>query len=173
MLLALWPLYKSPKQVYVINFCRQRSVFFIKTTICFYTGTTTVDPRRPVFTSTPSRSNSVLVGRNIKLEWSFKIQSVNDLSEISLHSYEPHSKAKKKIALKNVKSGEFLYRTGFKGRYVCEISFTEDGIGRASITISNVQFNQTYDYGISMKLKGKGHVPLEKFVSVQVVGKGI
>ena len=115
------------------------------------------------------------MGRNIKLEWSFKIQSVNDLSEISLYSYELRSKAKKKIALKNVKSGEFLYRTGFKGRYVCEISFTENGIGRASISISNVQFNQTYDYGIILKLKGKGHLPtvVENSVSVRVVGKGI
>ena len=140
----------------------------------FYTGTTTPDPRKPVFTSTPGNSNLVLVGRDIKLEWSFKFQSVNDLAEIILFRYDLRSKKKQFIAKKIVKSGEFKYRSGikdYKKRYVCEISFT-NGTGRASILISNLQFNHAYEYGVILKTTEE-HLAPQKSCSVKVVGKRI
>lgn len=116
------------------------------------------------------------MGKDIKLEWSFKFQSVNDLAEIILFRYplELRSSYKKEtIAKKIVKSGAFKYAPGYKKHYVCKISFTKNGIGRASISILNAQFSHTHDYGISLKMTEE-HLPsVEKSVLVKVVGKRI
>jgi hypothetical protein len=114
------------------------------------------------------------VGRDIKLEWRFKFHAASDLRRIVLFSYDLRSKAKETIALKAIKSGRFEYNphiAGNRRKYVCEIAFNENGIGKASISIHNVQFNHTYDYGIILKMTDV-HLPaVENSVSVQVVGK--
>lgn len=133
-------------------------------------GTSTPNPRKPIFTSTPDESNLVLVGKNIKLEWNFKFRSASDIRRIVLFSYGLRSKAKTTIASRVIKSGIFQYNPHIPERqklFVCEISLKEDGIGKASISILNVQFDHTYDYGISVKMTDLA--PAENVVSLKVV----
>ncbi|CAB4026524.1 Hypothetical predicted protein, partial [Paramuricea clavata] len=135
-------------------------------------GTSTPNPRKPIFTSTPDKSNLVLVGKNIKLEWNFKFRSASDIRRIVLFSYGLHKKAKTTIASRVIKSGIFQYNPYILERqklFVCEISLKEGGIGKASISILNVQFDHTYDYGISVKMTERHLAPAENVVSLKVV----
>jgi hypothetical protein len=108
------------------------------------------------------------------LEWNFKFRSASDIRRIVLFSYGLRSKAKTTIASRVIKSGIFQYNPHIPERqklFVCEISLKEDGIGKASISILNVQFDHTYDYGISVKMTDLA--PAENVVSLKVVGRWI
>ena len=146
---------------------------FISALLCFKLavhGTTTPDQ---ILQSTPERLNFVLVGRNIKLRWSFKFHkaAAGNLLQIRLFTYSLSSKAKTTIASKDIESGVLQYnpfRNGNKRRFVCEIFFGKNGIGNASILIQNAQFSNTNDYGIIFGTNGT-HLPVENAVSVKVV----
>jgi hypothetical protein len=138
-------------------------------------GTASPDP---IFQSSPERSNLVLVGKNIKLKWTFKLDKPSDLRQIRLFTYILGSKAKTTIAKMDIESGKFQYNPfikGYKGRFLCEVFFSKKGIGNASILIRNAQFNQTRDYGIILKTRNSTqHLPRrENSVSVRVVGKWV
>ncbi|XP_028401212.1 uncharacterized protein LOC114524264 [Dendronephthya gigantea] len=133
--------------------------------------TTTPDPRKPRFESTPENLKP-LVGEDIKLEWSFTFRSTSDLSRVQLFRYDPSSKTKNGIASKIVKTGVMAYSPllpEYVKRHVCKISLNENGFGEASISIQHVQFNRTYEYGVLLELT-EDHLPhVEHSVLLKVV----